>query len=906
MSLTKEAQHEEQEGIPMRSKKPAIFAIWLGLALAVLVPANQSRSDGAEVALHAAIKTETVDGDLKGAIAQYLKLANGGHRGVAAKALVRLGQCYEKRGDAQAREAYDRVVRDFADQKETAAAAKARLAALNRKVSGPALVTRRVWSGPEVNTEGAPSWDGRYLSFTDRASSNIALRDLATGETRLLTKNSDIRQYPSGRSLISPDGKFAAFAWINGTLSCELRLIGTDGFGQRVLHSDKSWSGLELGAWSPDGARIAAAITSKTETNGIEINQIALISARDGSVRILKGLGSRRPHPRGFSPDGRFIVCDYSPREDAENRDIFLLAADGSLEVPLVQHPADDRLLGWAPDGSGILFASNRSGSWGAWFIPVENGKPKGLPELVKSDAGEVEPLGFTRSGSFYFGIESGGMDAYVASLDPTSSRLAAAPVRITSRLIGQNQHPLFSPDGKSLAYFSNRTADQWVLCLRSLETGDDREFSVPPDLQRLRNPRWAASGEAILVSGVDKQLLHLGFYRIDPRTGETAGILSSNPEVETWRGHWTPDRKSMFLARAGDVAADKNSIVVVREMATGREREIYRPPSGADITNLALSPDGQELALTIRSWNGNGFSDKLAVMPAQGEGAHELLSLNGHESVRRDGLVWTPDGRYLLFAKAIETSPHAFRLELWRVSPRDQESSKVGVLGADLAFGDGSSGLCIHPDGKTIAFHAGQRKPEVWLIENFQPAPKAAEDSQILNELTVEAWINASSLSPDQQTILVKGDHNYDGAAYGLSLTAQGKILWGVRHYHLFYGDGGDWSIDAIVTDTSLNTNTWYQVVGTIYSSRSASIYVNGALSKAGVITQSIPSRPAEPLRIGSSLYFGTPKFFFKGMIDEVAVFERVLSADEILQHYQAGLKRKRGVALSFGHDWP
>ena len=190
--------------------------------------------------------------------------------------------------------------------------------------------------------------------------------------------------------------------------------------------------------------------------------------------------------------------------------------------------------------------------------------------------------------------------------------------------------------------------------------------------------------------------------------------------------------------------------------------------------------------------------------------------------------------------------------------------------------------------------------------MENFQPAPKAAEDSQILNELTVEAWINASSLGPDQQTILVKGDHNYDGAAYGLSLTAQGKILWGVRHDHLFYGDGVDWSIDAIVTDMSLNTNTWYQVVGTIYSSRSAIIYVNGALSKAGVITQSIPSRPTEPLRIGWSLYFGTPKFFFKGMIDEVAVFERVLSADEILQHYQAGLKRKRGAALSYGHDWP
>ncbi len=72
------------------------------------------------MALQAAIKAEMVDGDLKGAIELYRKLAAGGDRGVAAKALVRMGQCYEKLGDAQARQAYDRVVRDFADQKEAA------------------------------------------------------------------------------------------------------------------------------------------------------------------------------------------------------------------------------------------------------------------------------------------------------------------------------------------------------------------------------------------------------------------------------------------------------------------------------------------------------------------------------------------------------------------------------------------------------------------------------------------------------------------------------------------------------------------------------------------------------------------------------------------------------------------
>jgi hyaluronoglucosaminidase len=158
-----------------------------------------------------------------------------------------------------------------------------------------------------------------------------------------------------------------------------------------------------------------------------------------------------------------------------------------------------------------------------------------------------------------------------------------------------------------------------------------------------------------------------------------------------------------------------------------------------------------------------------------------------------------------------------------------------------------------------------------------------------------MEAWINTSSLGPSNQTIMAKGNINYDGIAYALGLTPQGKVLGGVRHTHTFYGDGGDWSIDGIVTDTALRPNTWYHVACTIYSSRSASIYVNGALLKTGAITTSILSRPTEPLHIGSSSDYGTPAFFFRGLIDEVAIYDRALSAEEIQQHYQAGLQRHK-----------
>jgi Tol biopolymer transport system component len=879
----------------MKPTRPVLLAALLCAALSAGLPAGQAGANPAEVALQAAIKAETVDGDLKGAIELYRKLAAGSDRAVAARALVRMGQCYEKLGDAQARQAYDRVVRDFADQKETVAAAKARLAALNRPGEAPPLAVHLVWAGPDVNTEGAPSWDGRFLSFTNQASGAVSLRDLAGGETRQLVKATADLSRPAGRSLISPDGKKVAYARSSGDGYWELRLINLDGSGERVFFQGDRLVALEPGAWSPDGARMVVASAMRDESEGIEVYRIVMISIGDGSARILKTLGPSRPGPRGISPDGRFIAYDNPSSEGSESRDIFLLAADGSREIPLVEHPADDRLLGWAPDGSGVLFASDRAGQWGAWFNRVTGGKPVGQPVSIYSELGPMEPLGFTRGGSFYFGVESGGTDAYVVELDPTASRITAAPALINERFAGRNQLPLYSPDGRSIAYFSNRSAaDRWTLCIHSLGAAGDREFLVPHDLERLRIARWTPGGQGILVSGFDKQRHHMGFYEMDARNGDVRAILSSNPEADTLDGQWAPDGKSLFLTRAGFAFADAASRILQRDPATGREREVLRLSPGEEVTNLVLSPDGQELAFTARSRKGSGSLDRLGIVPARGGDAREILRLSGREAIRRDGLVWTPDGRYLLFAKTVEAAPRSFRLELWRAAARVQEVDPVGVLVSDMAYGDGSTGLRIHPEGKSIAFQAGRRKPEVWVLENVLPATKAGPAPEFLDELTLEAWINFSSLGPVHQAIVVKGNYNYDGVSCALNLNPEGRLHWGIRHGHTSFGESGDWSIDAIVGDTVLQPNTWYHVAGTVYSSRSASLYLNGALMKTGPITQTILARPAEPLHIGLTMYYGVPSYRFNGTVDGAALYERVLSADEIRQRYQAGRPRK------------
>src|SRR5689334_10681965 len=144
------------------------------LACGFTLLAAPQKTDEPERWLQTAIQAETVDGDLKTAIEQYKKIIGkaGASRDVVAKALVRLGMCYERQGNAEARKEYERVVRDYADQKEAVAEARARLGGDSATKAG--IVMRQVWTGPTVDVYGTISPDGRYLSMVDWSTGDLA------------------------------------------------------------------------------------------------------------------------------------------------------------------------------------------------------------------------------------------------------------------------------------------------------------------------------------------------------------------------------------------------------------------------------------------------------------------------------------------------------------------------------------------------------------------------------------------------------------------------------------------------------------------------------------------------------------------------------------------------------------
>jgi len=439
-------------------------------------------------------------------------------------------------------------------------------------------------------------------------------------------------------------------------------------------------------------------------------------------LKTLDGL----PTKIKFSPDGRYIAYDLQ-QQGSSTRDIFLLAADGSREIRLIEHPADDQLLGWTPDGNHILFASDRSGTMSAWMIRVTDGKPQGSPDLVKPDIGQTIPIGFTPAGSFYYGLAIGTGDVYTAELDLATGRVLTEPQIATQRYVGWNTSPAWSPDGQYLAYISrNRhplaAQRPEIITLRSLKTGEERDLS--PKLPFMWGPiRWSPDGRSILVSCKDSKARH-GLCLIDAQTAKATPIEMWQDTIDI--PAWFPDGKRLLYRSWQREAGTITATILVRDLETGRETEFFRPTPGLIIDDIALSPDGRQVALTLLEKETR--SSVLKVLPVAGGDARELVRAKEPETIFVDSLSWSSDSRYIVFGKGRAIGQER-KTQLLAISPRGGEPHALG-----LAM-DSVRDVSFHPDGHHLAFatsagimREGKAKVEVWVMENFLPTLKAVK----------------------------------------------------------------------------------------------------------------------------------------------------------------------------------
>jgi len=674
-----------------------------------------------------ALAKERAEGNLEEAIALYQKvIEESKDESLAAKAQLRIGICYEKLGRKEAQKAFQKVIDNYPGQTETVKVAKEKLSILMKaqtvaEKGDKKFKISKVWAGPDISTSGEPSPDGRYLSCVDETG-DIAIREIATGKMYRLTKKGPIEKSAefASTSRWSPDGKRIAYKWFNKDNFYDLRIIGLDGSGLRILFQNEEVEVVPAD-WSPDSKNILAFFVQEKQGT----SQIVLVSVADSSVRVLKTLDERYPESRAlFSPNGEYIAYDFRPQKDTQERDIFLLSTDGNLEIPLIKHQANDRLLGWTPEGKRILFASNRTGTTDVWLIRVKEGKPQGTPELIKKDIGQIWPMGFINKGSFYYSIETTMVDVYIASLDMKEGKFLDQPIKAAQRFEGFNIEPDWSPDGNYLAYVSYRSVegtDFCVLCLRSVKTGEVRTVFTP-QLNYFKYICWAPDCRSIIAIGMDKSN-RTGMYKIDVQTGDATSIVQFERGSIIKQPAWSLDGKAIFYPYTQ--WTKKLSRILVRDLETGQGKELYRRIAPPDIGSVTLSPDGQKLAfLTADVVEGKLKHHVLRVIPTAGGKPYDLIKVLIPEMIA--SYAWTPTGREILFAKRLDYRKQDKKCELWMIPAEGGEARNLGLTI------DRILNLSIHPDGKRIAFTSGEPGAEVWVMENFLPKEKKSKKSKL------------------------------------------------------------------------------------------------------------------------------------------------------------------------------
>ncbi|MBI4909432.1 MAG: PD40 domain-containing protein [Acidobacteria bacterium] len=650
-----------------------------------------------------ALAKERADADPRAAIRIYERVVkeSANDRKLAAQALIRMAECYNKLGDTEARKLYERVLRDYADQKESATTARVRLGSAGSPAR--AKGDRVVWTGRDViHAGGSVSPDGRYISYTDWfAAGNLMVHDLVSGTDRVLTDNKNWNgQGSSGLgSAISRDGKQVAYAWLNyQTRRIEIRIVSLEGAAQsrRVMESAEI-AHASVGDWSPDQKLLAVTLERRDRSK-----QIGIVGVQDGALRVLKSVSWRGPNKLFFSPDGKYLAYDLPADDTALQRDVFVIAVDGSQDTALVTNAANDAVAGWSPDGRELLFTSDRTGANGLWSLAVFSGKAAAAPKLLKPDIGTVWPLGLTSSGALHLAKDTSTEAMQVAPIDLAAGKLQGTPSAQAYRASG----PAWSPDGKYLAY-KIQSDGLNILAIRSVESGEVKK--VPLSLHYFTVVRWSPDSRWLITGARDRKGSS-AIYRLDPATGDASVIAKGS---HTSHAEFSPDGKKIY----SDYHPEQRRALVEHDLNTGRTRSVYQATEPARPGRFGLSPDGRYAATVLMldrdrtAADSSGNTTVLLLIPIDGGAPRELLRVSRPEVLEAfDNLAWTPDSKALIVMKRTGE-----KKELWKVSLEGGQARKLDI---DVS---GWLGFRLHPNGRQVVFFAGERSEEIWSLENFR-----------------------------------------------------------------------------------------------------------------------------------------------------------------------------------------
>jgi Tol biopolymer transport system component/class 3 adenylate cyclase len=547
------------------------------------------------------------------------------------------------------------------------------------------------------------SSDHQWIAYASRASGKWDVYTQHFDQNGLIGSPLNLtagREEDCTQPEFSPDGKKIAFSSDTGPVFSpdgKLKHLGSDAESGGIFIIDRATllitrlTGGYNPAWSPDGKQIAYAtesiirpddrVSSKSQlwVYNLDNNQQTKVYDGDGVQPV-------------WSPSGKRLAFWYATTTG--QRDIATISTDGDPDdrarvVPLTNDRYVDWSPSWSPDGY-VYFSSNRADGtqFNIWRVRVDesSGQASGKPERINGQSGSAEHLSFSQDGKEVVFIQRTlNVSLYRASFDSVHFTAKPAVPVLTYQSASR---PDLSSDGEWLAFNTAGAGQGEVFIARSDGTGIPENISKDDAIDQ--GPRWAPDGK------------HLAFFsNRDGNWQLWAMDLHAKTLTRLTDGHgagfrgflypvWSPIDDRIAYTRRGVDASDV-------------ETQIARYDVSGQLKSKALGRFGPFESFTAWSWSHNGAA--IAGYLQRQDGKFTGIAIydfadNTFERLTHFGSdpVWLNDSRHVLFN-------YNGGIYLIDRLAMDRESKTVRVISLPEPSEVARRGFAISRDDQSIFF---------------------------------------------------------------------------------------------------------------------------------------------------------------------------------------------------------
>jgi dipeptidyl aminopeptidase/acylaminoacyl peptidase len=335
---------------------------------------------------------------------------------------------------------------------------------------------------------------------------------------------------------------------------------------------------------SPDGQWVAYAVRTRMLKEDKNEQRLWMVSTHGDDSIPLTAEGVSSSHPR-WSPDSKYLAF-LSARNGGKNQ-VWLLDRRGGEAQKLTEVAQGVNDFEWSPDSARLVLVLQDPKPEDAEAAKDKDkdkpaAKPKTTPPFV------IDRLQFKEDTVGYLDRRR----THLYAFDVSSKKAT----QLTSGDFDDNE-PAWSPDGKSLAFTSNRSSDPdrnynsdiWVVAADNSDKGAHlTQITTNPGSDRA--PAWSPDGKWIAyVTETDVKAMiyathHLAF---SPSTGGEAKVLTLAFDRSVRRPRFSADGRAIYF-----IADDDGTQNLCRIAVTGGD--VSRPIGGSlNVATYSLGKDG-------------------------------------------------------------------------------------------------------------------------------------------------------------------------------------------------------------------------------------------------------------------------------------------------------------------------